>query len=285
MQLTVEPKHEEQFTAYIDLLGFKEFSTQKDVESDEKRQEVLGFLRTLSMLRGDFDLQSTTQEIGKTSYIKPAISTFSDHIVISYPLDPISADGGLDEQFTPVLVMLQFNDLLTKIARAALRIGFLVRGGATIGKLYHAQGVVFGEALVDAYEIESRTSIYPRVVLSHKITSRFKLIETQPSIMKCDDGLYCFDYYSNLVLDTGIIGHNYAASVKSSFDDIISTVVRNLNELESCERLNELAKWAWFAREFRSGLERQNPQLLKALGVSLDAIPWPGNKSSQKAIP
>jgi hypothetical protein len=99
-----------------------------------------------------------------------------------------------------------------------------------------------------------------------------------------DDGLYCFDYYSNLVLGSGIIGHSYAASVKSSFDDIISTVVRNLNKLERSGRLNELAKWAWFACEFRGGLERQNPQLLKALSVSLDAIPWPGNKSSQKAI-
>ena len=153
MELTMEPKCEEQFTAYIDLLGFKEFSTRTDVESDEKRKEVLGFLRSLSMLRGDFDVQSTTHETGKTSYIKPAISTFSDHIVISYPLGPISADGGLEERFTPVLIILQFNDLLTKIAGAALRIGFLVRGGATIGKLYHAQGVVFGEALVDAYQI------------------------------------------------------------------------------------------------------------------------------------
>lgn len=272
----MEPKCEEQFTAYIDLLGFKEFSTRTDVESDEKRKEVLGFLRSLSMLRGDFDVQSTTHETGKTSYIKPAISTFSDHIVISYPLGPISADGGLDERFTPVLIILQFNDLLTKIAGAALRIGFLVRGGATIGKLYHAQGVVFGEALVDAYQIESRISIYPRVVLSHKITSRLERIETQLGIIKGNDGLYHFDYFNGLVLRTGIIGHSYVTSVKSCFDDIIAIVSKNLIELESCGRQNELAKWAWFAREFRCGLERiNNPQFLESLGVSLDAIPWP----------
>jgi hypothetical protein len=33
----------------------------------------------------------------------------------------------------------------------------LIRGGATIGKLYDSQGVVFDEAMIEAYEIESRT--------------------------------------------------------------------------------------------------------------------------------
>jgi hypothetical protein len=271
-ELTMEPKFEEQFTAFIDFLGFAEVSKEAD---DTTRLKILGLLRSLSALRGDFDLQSKPSETGKTSYIRPAISTFSDHIVISYPLEPISVDGGLDEQFTPILVMLQFNDLLTKVASAALRIGFLVRGGATIGKLYHTQGVVFGEALVEAYQIESQTSIYPRVVLSHNITKQLKWIEKIPSIIKCNDGLYCFDYYSKLILDTGIIGQNYADSVKSSYNDIICTVITNLYKLESCGKLNEMAKWAWFAREFRSGLERQNPELLKALGVSLDTISWP----------
>lgn len=79
--------------------------------------------------------------------MRPAVSTFSDHIVVSYPLQPLY-DAGSDEQFTAYTVLYHFSKLLASIAAAALRIGFLVRGGATIGKLYHTRGVVFGEALI-----------------------------------------------------------------------------------------------------------------------------------------
>ncbi len=271
----MEPKYEEQFTAFIDLLGFEEYSTRTDDESTGKRKEVLDYLLSLSALRGESDVQSIVHESGKTISIKPAISTFSDHIVISYPLGPITAEMELDERFNLVAIIGQFSFLLTQMAVSALRIGFLVRGGATIGKLYHAQGVVFGKALVDAYQIESRTSIYPRVVLSHKITSRLEGIEAWSDIKRCDDGLYYVDYFKKLVLSAAIPADSHAASVKAWIKDAIDIIARNLTELESQGRLNEQAKWAWFAREFRSGLERQNPGLLKAIGVSLDTIPWP----------
>jgi hypothetical protein len=268
----MEPRYEEQFTAFIDFLGFSEVSTRTD---DTTRLKVLDLLLSLSALRGEFDLQSRAEESGKRSLIKPAISTFSDHIVISYPLQPIYAGLGPGEHVPAFFIMIQFTQLLTSIAAAALRIGFLVRGGATIGKLYHARGVVFGEALIDAFQIESRTSIYPRVVLSPQITSRPSWIENQAHIARGNDGLYHLDYFKTLLLGAALPGDRYAASVKEWFDDVTALVAKNLTELEGSGKLNELAKWAWFAREFRSGLERLNPQLLKSLGVSLDAISWP----------
>jgi hypothetical protein len=63
--------------------------------------------------------------------------------------------------------------------------------------------------------------------------------------------------------------------VKLWFDDVIAIINRNLTELESRGRMNEFAKWAWFARQFRIALETQNLELLKSVGVSLDAISWP----------
>src|SRR5579871_3550058 len=134
----MEPKYEEQFTVFIDFLGFSEASTRSD---EATRLKVLDLLLSLSALRGEFDLQSIAQGTTKKSTIKPAISTFSDHIVASFPLEPINAELGLSEQLTAQIIMSQFTTLLTKIAAAALRMGFLVRGGATIGKLYHGRGV------------------------------------------------------------------------------------------------------------------------------------------------
>jgi hypothetical protein len=272
MQLTTEPKHEEQFTAFIDFLGFSEVSKDTD---NSTRLKILDLLLSLSELRGEFDVQSTAQETGKMHQYRPVISTFSDHIVFSCPLEPISTVTGHDEHGTAVVVMLMFNRLLTRIAAAALRIGFLLRGGATIGKLYHSRGVVFGEALVEAYEIESHTAIYPRVVLSSKITSKGTWIENQVGVIKGGDGLYHFDYFTMLLLSASMPGDSHAANVKAWFEDVSGRIDRNLREFESKGQLNKLAKWAWFAREFRSGMERSGPEFLSTFGVSLDAISWP----------
>lgn len=272
---TLEPKYEDQFVAFVDFLGFSEASAQT---SETTRSEVLKLLLSLSGLRREFEMQSTVQKNGTTRFLKPAISTFSDHIVISYPLQPIYAEYaemGPDEFLPALVIITQFTQLLERIAAEALRIGFLVRGGATIGKLYHAHGVVFGEALIEAFQIESRTSIYPRVVLSSQITRRPKWIEHQPYVAKCSDGLYHFDYFKSLLLDSASPGDAYGANVRAWFNHVLAVVARNLTELESRGSLNELAKWAWFAREFRGGLESMNPGILKSLEISLDAISWP----------
>jgi hypothetical protein len=162
------PEYEEHFTAFIDLLGFSEISTGADRDT---RQKVLDFLVSLADRRSEFNIESRPDRPG-TTYMKPAVSTFSDHIAISYPIVQISASNGFDDSRTADYVFYSFKSLLTEIAREALSIGFLIRGGATIGKLYHSGGVIFGEALVEAFEIESRTSVYPRVVLSSNVCNR-----------------------------------------------------------------------------------------------------------------
>jgi hypothetical protein len=269
----MEASYEEQFTAFVDLLGFSEASAQTD---DTTRLKVLDFLLMLSVLRGEFDVQTKDQENGKASSIKPAISTFSDHIVISYPLRPISADTGLDDRVLGFVIMNDFSRLLEAIAAAAFRIGFLIRGGATIGKLYHANGVVFGEALVEAFELESSTSIYPRVVLSPKIVNRPGWVDMQLlNAVKDNDGLYHVDYFRNLLFRSARPGNTWGPHVKAWLDDAVAVISRNLMDLESKGRLKEFSKWAWFARQFRAGLEKTNPKLLVDMGISPDAIEWP----------
>lgn len=44
--------------------------------------------------------------------------------------------------------------------------GFFVRGGLSLGLLHLRDGLVFGPALADAYELESDKAVHPRIVLS-----------------------------------------------------------------------------------------------------------------------
>lgn len=261
----------EQFTAFIDFLGI----TEATVKSDEKaRSEILRLLLQLSMLRGEFNIQSEKNPTGKTTYLYPAVSTFSDHVVMSYQLGAIRSDES-DESLVAIAVLHHFTQLLTRLAAAALKLGFLIRGGATIGMLHHENGVVFGEALIDAYKIESRTAIYPRVVLSSNITSRQSWMK--PSALwltKDDDGLYYANYFMTLFNAEAPPGELYKASVGKWFDAAVVVISENLRALEKEGRLNELAKWTWFARKFRAALERLPMQLRDVLGLSIEKITW-----------
>jgi hypothetical protein len=157
-------KYEETFIAFADFLGFSEASTELD---DSARQEVLGLLQNLAALRSEFEAALIdATNIGARYSIKPAVSTFSDHIVISYGLETLRNTTPLNEETIAIAILAQIVKLISTIAAEALRLGFLIRGAATIGKLYHANGVVFGEALIEATQLEARTAVYPRIVLS-----------------------------------------------------------------------------------------------------------------------
>lgn len=43
--------------------------------------------------------------------------------------------------------------------------GFFFRGGVTIGDLFHDGHIVFGPALNQAYDLESKKAVYPRAIL------------------------------------------------------------------------------------------------------------------------
>src|SRR4051794_26916634 len=63
------------------------------------------------------------------------------------------------------------SESLAGVAEMALRIGVLLRGGMDFGELYHQDGVVFGEALVRAYNLEKSARV-PRVLVSDSIIAK-----------------------------------------------------------------------------------------------------------------
>ena len=81
----------------------------------------------------------------------PTVTSFSDCVVVS---SPISNAAGCETVLA----------LATKYWDRWLDNGFLGRGGATVGQLVHRNGVVFGPALVEAYELEAKMAVYPRII-------------------------------------------------------------------------------------------------------------------------
>jgi hypothetical protein len=156
-------EYKEQFTAFLDLLGFSEASRELD---EPARRAVHALLLSLANMRSNFAASAEPAEEGGTRYfVTPAISTFSDNIVISYDLEALRTAAGNDSNALPFLIFPQFENLITVIAARAPRLGYLLRGAATVGKIHHTSNVIFGNALVEAVQLEP-SAIYPRIVLS-----------------------------------------------------------------------------------------------------------------------
>lgn len=181
MEIINDPEYQEHIIAFIDLLGFKEIIKKND-ETD--------FLKVYSLLKSfaDSKMDSDIHENGSITNFRPSINTFSDHVVISYPTK--FAKG------VPLDVLLSsLSRDIAHFAMLALCRGLLIRDGITIGKLYHNNSIVFGEALIDAFELESQNAIYPRIIVSNSVMASTKLLGCCIDF----DGIYYLNYFNNVI--------------------------------------------------------------------------------------
>lgn len=131
--------YDERVVAFVDILGFSSMinKSSSDVEEYKKIKFAL----------------ETIQNVKKISDINGAkVTTFSDSIVLSYPAN------GRDPLYSILLDLIHLQiDLLQQ--------GVLVRGGVAKGKVRHVKEMVFGPAMVLAYELESKYAVYPRIIV------------------------------------------------------------------------------------------------------------------------
>jgi hypothetical protein len=85
-------------------------------------------------------------------------SSFSDNMVVTQ----------VPDDRTKMLVQHLAN---TQLGSALM--GFLVRGGITVGNVVHDDEVVFGPGLNRAYELESTIAKFPRIVLDPNVKKEF----------------------------------------------------------------------------------------------------------------
>ena len=136
-------KYEERIVAFVDILGFSSMISKSE-SSIEEYEKIKHALDTIQRVKKRVD------------NISAKVSTFSDSIVISYPIN------GRDPLFYILIDLIHLQlDLLQQ--------GVLVRGGIAKGKVRHVQEMVFGPAMVAAYELESKYAVYPRIIVEKEV--------------------------------------------------------------------------------------------------------------------
>lgn len=144
MQKKKSVRYEKRIIAFIDILGFKNI-----VRSEYECEKVNAILKLPYYIRKD--------ELHKISKLSGVMMTsIYDSIVISVKISDPSAMNKIVRMVT-VLVQSLLNYA-----------GILLRGGIALGKVFHDEEVVYGPGLVNAYELESKLAIYPRIIISEK---------------------------------------------------------------------------------------------------------------------
>ena len=189
-------KTKQYVVAFLDMLG----ATNK-IRKSETQDESLNIIHNLYTNV----MELANPETGIKKYEGIRFKIFSDNILIAKEIDP---ENSIDS----VLILLNCvsNFMCSSVGAG---VGWLVRGGITVGDLYIDDTVVWGSALVKAYELENKIAVYPRVIIDKPVLDLLKQsCEGKTFISKDQDGLDFLNYMT--------IWHFAGQSVKEGFERI-----------------------------------------------------------------
>ena len=138
--------------AYLDILGI----TERIKGSVETQTDTLNVLHNLYT----FIYELSDSKTGIKKYADIKFKVFSDNIIIAKKLSENTVDDVL------TLLSCVSNFLCVAVGDG---VNWLVRGGITLGDFFIDDTIVWGPALVRAYELEDKVANYPRVLLDAPI--------------------------------------------------------------------------------------------------------------------
>lgn len=196
-----QPRLRPSIVGFLDLLGFSQRVTSASRTGDSQQ--------LLDMITGAIsDSRNFVRQIMiQNSAENPsgwAVKFFSDNLVLGYAFE--ESDRASAAWF--VIRCAQQYQL-----RMALN-GMFLRGGLTCGPICMTDEIIFGSSLIECYELESKASIVPRVLLSETlakvITDSYKLAETpiavdaSESICRDVDGWWFVNYLHATVCENTV---------------------------------------------------------------------------------
>ena len=176
--------------AYMDILGYSEM-VRDPHNLDDFFNRVKGFVRESSALARCLTCHSGLR-----------IRIFSDNIVMSIQLNDndVNASDAIDD-------LILISSYIQGYLLSELRL--LCRGSIVVGQFYIDDEMVFGPALVEAYELESRIAIYPRIVLSEDACRCLKQHEQDCPFPELADGKRIIHDAGVMYIDLFEVIHRY----------------------------------------------------------------------------
>jgi hypothetical protein len=168
---------------FLDVLGFKKFVCDYESHKIETIESVL------NVIGETFSENIASSLFPKT---RKTVTFFSDSVVISY-------DDTSDNNMNFAFLIEEISKQVIKCQIKLFEYGVLIRGGLTFGNIIHTNNKCFGTGLINAYILESKLAIYPRVLIDDEIIQflktrhDFEKIE-KSFISKDENNIYFIDY-------------------------------------------------------------------------------------------
>ena len=230
-----QPRMRESMTAFLDVLGFSH--TVLDAAEKGQSQQCLDSL-VATLNRARVAVRSAMSQVMPADGARWAVKLFSDNLLFGYPCDEKESAA---EAAVFVLGCVQHYQLHMAIG------GFFVRGAVALGPLCVTDEIIFGTALIEAYQLEAKASIVPRVIVTEKLMS---IVTRQPegaarSQAPAAEDLVCRDIdnwwfvnYLQAAVEPGGVNWNLVEQHKSSV----------LASLSRSPRHDILPKFGWVSR-------------------------------------
>ncbi len=171
---------EQYVVAYLDILGVT--ARIKQPNDDMLSMNKLHNLYTFSM--------EQTQAIAIEGNKDIKFKIFSDNIIIAKKTTPETLR---DDIYCVLSCVGHFQELA-----ASDSVGWLLRGGITIGSLFIDDAMVWGKALLRAYELEDKIAIYPRVIIDNNVIQNISEDDKSYGFVRYDiDGFAFLNYLYN----------------------------------------------------------------------------------------
>jgi len=153
------PRLRESVTAFIDVLGF----SQTVLATAEAGQSQQCLDRIVAALEGSRAAVRNSVPVQELAEATPwAVKFFSDNLLLGTPCDEHEGAAAATAFVLRCAQLYQLQMVLD---------GFFVRGALTLGPLCVTEDVIFGTSLIDAYQLESKAAIVPRIILSEQASS------------------------------------------------------------------------------------------------------------------
>lgn len=228
---------------FLDLLGFRQRMMDTAADADAASELLAEYDRVLNSALDPFDDEESPFDY----------KGFTDNFVLSIPLFRLHPEESVG---WPTVLIAGFQ---LKLACQ----GWFVRGGMTLGPYYMDRRIVFGAGLIDAYELESKTAVYPRVILNEEA-----LAHSAEHLRYYADPYETAPQNSYLVLDEderAFVNYLYEA-ISDGFDDgSLATIAQHRDRVNavrgpSTGRVREKYDWVaayhnYFCRTWLDGVE------------------------------
>lgn len=242
---------EKRICAFIDILGFSE-----EIKSDdtERRNKIITLLKRISEEDTKLGLNTENYGLGLVSQPTSEVTSFSDNIVISIPLE--------DENFD-----MYWYNFLSKIIGVywdGLQLGLLFRGGISIGRLYHKNRVVVGDSLVKSAQIE-KDAFYPIIKVDDECMNYLKSLPMYQNKKDLDRDFLLKNINSKDTYIVNTLGYHqlvwmnyfyynnletiHNSEIVKIIDNIIKISQKNVDFFEK-ENEGIYEKWKWFLDNF-----------------------------------